>query len=368
MFFSVALEPDNKFPNQQQAGKFWFNSDNGWLQQIHDQTVTFYKGYQDNFCQVTVAPDMVTLQHNEFRTFPLWYKFGCVTNLCGDGLEQAWANIELSMNSTGQVTVTKQRLNLDIADQPLEVWQAVDQIKAILDRTAQEFKQNNPQNVKFYVSGGCDTMLLYVMACAHNLDFELLTNSHYEFDSFTTVNQNRLKQFWAYKQIHHWLTPTWLATGSCGDEYFLRGPAAIAQITAWHDIDFQQELESNSQAYHYHYFKKYTALWSENWQDRARLKKLLPTRNALNQWVLNSLANDHQHWHLGHTLTWTPFHNLDIVKILLQLDITDLMGQFVDATISKQLIARYDTRAVDYISTYKNVNSQENIKKLLENQ
>lgn len=360
----MTLQPDSRFPCQQQLNGFWFNSDPGWQQ--HSQS--FYKGYQDNFCQVNLTADQAWLAHNEFRTFPLWYEPGCITNLPRGELQQAWANIDVSMDPTGQITINKKALNFTVPTGSLTRDQAVDQIKAILDRSAQEFKALSPQNLKFYSSGGCDTMLLYVLARAHDLDFELLTDSHYEPDSFTRANQHILDQFWAYKQIHHWTNPTWLATGSCGDEYFLRGPAVISLITAWYDIDFEQALKANPDAYHFHYFNKYHDLWAQGWRDRQATRQALPIRAALNHKILNNLANDHQHWHLGTTLTWTPFHNLDIVKILLRCEITDLMSQFLDGALSKQLIARYDPRAVDYISTYKNVNSQENIKKLLENQ
>ena len=364
MFFSVTLQPDPRFPHQHPVNQFWFNCDSGWQK----QGSSFSKGYQDNFCQVNLDADRAWLAHNEFRTFPLWYEPGCMTNLPRGDLQQAWANITVSMDSSGEITVKKHQLDLTVPTRTLTQDQAVSEIKTILDLKAQEFQALSPQNVKFYCSGGCDTMLLYVLARAHGLDFELLTDGHYESDGFTRTNQHTLDQFWAYKQIHHWTEPTWLATGSCGDEYFLRGPAAIALITAWYDIDFAEVLKANPEAYHFHYFNKYPEVWAIAWQDRHNVRRTLPMRAALNHKVLNNLANDHQHWHLGNTLTWTPFHNLDIVKILLQLDITDLMGQFVDATISKQLISRYDARAVDYISTYKNVNSQENIKKLLENQ
>ena len=363
MFFSVTLQPDSRFPCQQQIQSFWFNSDPGWQQ--HENS--FYKGYQDNFCQVNFDANQVSVAHNEFRTFPLWYEPGCLTNLPRENLQQAWANIEVSMDSTGQITINKRVLNYSVPTETLTLDQAVDRIQAILDRSAQEFKALGPNNLKFYCSGGCDTMLLYVLGQAHGLDFELLTDTQYEQDSFTRTNQQTLDQFWAYKQIHHWTQPSWLATGSCGDEYFLRGPSAIAMITSWYDIDFEQVLQANPTAYHFYYFNKYQSLWADSWKDRQATKRTLPIRAALNHKILNNLANDHQHWHLGNTLTWTPFHNLDIVKILLQCNIDDLMGQFLDAAISKRLIARYDARALGWLSTYKNINSQENIKKLLEN-
>jgi hypothetical protein len=196
--------------------------------------------------------------------------------------------------------------------------------------------------------------------------FELVTNEYYEPDQFTTENQSALDKFWAYKQIHHWTEPAWLATGSHGDEYFLRGPAVIAMLTSWHNINFGELLMDNPNCYHYHHFNKYSELWKDSWNNRHQLQKEYPTIDLLNRQILNILVNDHQHWHLGNTLTWTPYMDIKIPKILLQCPIDELIPQFLDGRLSKDLIIDYNPDIIDYLSQYKNYNGKENLPKLYE--
>jgi hypothetical protein len=86
----------------------------------------------------------------------------------------------------------------------------------------------------------------------------------------------------------------------------------------------------------------------------------------LNKQILNILINDHQHWHLGNTLTWTPFKDIEIAKILLQCPIEDLLPQFLDARLTKDLIIDYNPDIIDYLSKYKNHNNKENLYMLSE--
>jgi hypothetical protein len=352
MFFSVADRLDSRFPNNYQVGSIWINCDNGWQRTDN----MFYKGYADNYCRITVS-DTATIEHSNPRSFPIWYRQGIITNL--DTLDsQAWSDCSVSMDMLGNVTVTKFDIDLTIPTEALTIAQAQERIRYLLDEKVKQV----PSNVKLFCSGGVDTLLLYGMLDS----FELVPDEHYEEDAFTKDNQQALQKFWAYKQIHHWVAPTWLATGGHGDEYFLRGPAVIAMLTSWHNINFGELLKDNPECYHYYYFNKYSELWKDSWNNRQQLRKEYPTVDLLNRQVLNILVNDYQHWHLGNTLTWTPYKDIRISKILLQCPINELIPQFLDGRLSKDLIIDYNTNIIDYLSHYKNHNPKENLSKLFE--
>jgi len=350
MFFSVSTSVDRRFPNNYQINNMWVNCDNGWQRTDN----MFYKGYADNYCRITVS-DTAIIEHSSPRSFPIWYQPGIITNL--DTLDsQAWSDCSVSMDMLGNVTVIKLDIDLTIPTEILTIAQAQERIRHLLDEKVKQV----PGNIKLFCSGGVDTLLLYGMLNS----FELITDEHYEHDAFTNNNQELLQKFWAYKQIHHWTASAWLATGSHGDEYFLRGPAIIAVLTAWHDINFGQLLANNPDCYHYHHFNKYSELWKNSWDNRHKLKEEYPTMNLLHNQVLNILVNDYQHWHLGNTLTWTPFKDIDIARILLSCNINELIPQFLDARLSKDLIIDYNSNIIDYLSQYKNHNSKENLPKL----
>lgn len=353
MFFSISTSIDKKFPNNYFINNLWVNCDNGW-QKIGE---TFFKGYNDNFCRIVTRPDGARLEHNQHRSFPIWCQEGVITNLSPKSVKVC-ADDTAAINPSGKITLGKLNIDLTTVPNSLTVEQAQEKIIQLLNNKAKSV----PEGIKLFCSGGVDTLLLYSILP----DVELVTDEHFEPDHFTDRNQADLQKFWSYTQIHHWTKPTWLATGSHGDEYFLRGPTAIAMLTAWHNIDFAKLLANNLDCYHYHHFNKYSDLWKRAWDTRQQLKTQYPTSEALNTQILNILVNDHQHWHLGNTLTWTPFKDIEIAKILLQCPVTELIPQFLDAKFSKDLIVAYNPQIVDAVSKYKNHNSSENLHKLVE--
>ena len=353
MFFTISTSIDTKFPNNHFIDQLWINLDNGWT---HSGS-TFFKGYDDNFCKIIVDHSGASVEHSVNRSFPLWCKHGSISNL-NPTTTQVWSDDTVRMDSLGRITLGKLDVDLTMSPDVLTVDQAVDSICQILDS-----KLNSvPDGIKLFCSGGVDTLLLYSMLP----EFELVTEEHFDTDRFTDANHSALQQFWSYNQIHHWISPTWLATGSHGDEYLLRGPAAIGMLTAWHNINFAQLLADNPDCYHYHHFGKYSDLWKSSWANRHQLQQAYPSINDLNTQILNMLVNDYQHWHLGNTLTWTPFKDLEIAKILLQCPVQELIPQFLDAKITKDLIVAYNPQIIHCVSKYKNHNSNENLPKLVE--
>lgn len=332
----------------------WVNCDNGWMQ----TGTTFYKGYDDNYCRITVDAGGAGITHSLPRSFPIWHQTGIVTNI-DSTLTPAWTDDAISMDLSGNIINTKINTDLKVPIETLTISQAQYLIQQRLDKKLTQL----PDNVKLFCSGGIDTLLLYAMLAGQR-SFELIVDEYYEQDTFTKTNQIALNKFWGYTQIHHWTSPTWLATGSHGDEYFLRGPAVIAMLTAWHNIDFGKLLADNPDCYHYHHFNKYTELWTNSWNNRHQLQNEYPTVELLNQQIMNILVNDYQHWHLGNTLTWTPYKDIEIARILLQCSINELIPQFLDGRLSKDLIINYNPAIIDYLSEYKNHNAQENLPKL----
>ena len=356
MFFNISTHTaDHRFPNNYQIRNLWVNCDNGWQRTNN----TFYKGYSDNYCKIIVDESGAKIEHSIPRSFPLYYQDGQITNLESTA-NQAWADDSVAIDHLGVVTLSKNPINLNLDDIPLTITQAQDQIVQLLNKKLTQV----PANLKLFCSGGLDTLLLYAMLKGRH-PFELVQHEYYQQDTFTKVNQQILSKFWAYNQIHHWTNPTWLATGSHGDEYFLRGPAVIAMLTAWHNINFGKLLADNPGCYHYHHFYKYTELWTDSWANRNQLQEQYPTIELLNRQILNILVNDHQHWHLGNTLTWTPYKDIEIVKILLRCPITELVTQFLDGHITKSLIEYYSPGSLAFLSQYKNHGNRENLSKMI---
>jgi hypothetical protein len=319
-----------------------------------------------NYCVIQFT-DNIIIRHSRNRSFELWRNDTCTTNLFTDSnLTNIWASHELHIDP-----LWNQTLHNIVTDQlpisgTLTADQAMDQIAILLDNSVNEFFTHNRPDLQVYFSGGVDTLLIYSLLKYNNRPFELIPYTHYDQDYFTTHNYDALNFFWNYKQIHHWRDPSWLATGSHGDEYFLRGPEVIAMLTAWHNINFTEVMAQHPDSYHYLYFAKKPKIWTDAWANRKKLQEQFPTEALLHGYILNFLLNDYQYLHLGNTLTWTPFKNIEIVRILLRCPIHELIPQFIDAKITKNLIARTDKSLLTALSRYKNHNSSENVLNLLE--
>ena len=105
-------------------------------------------------------------------------------------------------------------------------------------------------------------------------------------------------------------------------------------------------------------------MWTTAWDTRHQLQERYATVADINNQALNILANDYQHWHLGNTFTWTPYKDLEIIRLLLRCPIDQLIPQFLDGAISKTLIRKYNPDVLQFLSRYKNHNARENLDKL----
>lgn len=342
MFFSISKTPDHRFPFSDTFGDWIFNHDDGWT--FHDNS--WSKGYHyerishGNFCQLEYKDNIIHLTHDRERSFPLWWNSQAkiLTNCVGTG-EKIWAD--------RKVRLTKNDIDIETTDiigkidQPTIPYQTVyQQISNSLDEKFGLLKKETIPK-KIFLSGGVDTLALFSYAKKHNIDCEILDYEYFIYDNFCNQFIDEIRNWhWAYKQMHHWKDNCLLITGSCGDEFMFRGPTTIAIWLAWHNINFITLLEK-SQGYHVHYFKllKNQKIFQYHYENRKALQSEYPEKEKLIAHLIDMNLNDHQHWHLGNTLTWTPFKDIEIFKSLLQVEIEELIPQFIDAKMSKELIS-----------------------------
>lgn len=358
------------FSATKQNNKWIFESDPGW----HRYGDIWAKGYAcdctleqaaanydftqpcmmpGNFCLVKINQSTLQLGHNLHRSFPLWANDECVSNFQPIG-EPVWADKLLTVDSTG---MQHQQINMPKSlTESLTLDQVTDKI---LDRVfdhARRFLKHNQLPINIFRSGGLDTTFLYALVTHLGVDFTEPKEPIVESNPWLEQHQLELRPFWGYQQIHHWNTPNILLSGSHGDEYFLRGPNVISMIMAWHDIDFVKILDQNPDAYHHWYFSKpkNLELFVSGFQERSVLKKQYPTWTTLCDQIINILSNDHQHWHLGETLTWTPQKDLDIARWALCLPIEDLIQNSLHGSLTRNCIRRIFPEALDSVTMHKN--------------
>ena len=368
MFFTLSLQPDTRLPNHSIVGNTWFSYDNGWTQQGNKWS----KGYRyptinhGNWIEISCNDNLISINHDGCRSFPLWWDSSTktLTNLLGLG-ERIWADKSIQI------------VNQELCETQFDIYGSIDTspisldnaLETLISKFVQKFEFLNIDtslNKKLFVTGGVDTVMImaFVKNCKTKCD--IIDYDHFEFDQFTNCNiQGLKKHHWAYAQIHHWKAPVMLLTGGCGDEFFFRGPYTIALWAAWHDINIANLLKTTT-GYHVGYYlrDKNLSLFEDAYNNRDEIKELYKTKEDLIKQILNVNINDHQHWHLGATLTWTPFKDLDLTKIILRLNEDDLIKHILDADINKQIIRRVYPECLELLSSTKNTNSREHLEKL----
>ena len=363
MFFNLGKRKSDNFPNHTRIGAWWLSHDNGWSVQPDESA---YKGYRfddinhGNFIKIYFENNQIKILHDLERSFPLWWDpiSANLNNISGPG-QQIWADETIYIEGL-TCTVTKIPVQYNVVEDTL----TLDQVSnSIADLTAQKFAKLNtlPGNRKLFLTGGIDTATLYAVM-NDDPSVELIDYEYFAYDNFTNKNISNIRtaaNHWGYLQIHHWIDPTVLITGGCGDEYFMRGPDAVAKYMAWHDFDLVALLESVA-GYHvgYYLLDKNRRIFDNYYKNRAALKAQFPTYNDLATEIINNNLNDHQHWHLGNTLTFTPFKDINITLLMLQLSFDDMLAHVIDATVNKNIISKFNKSILQNVSLTKNIDTR----------
>lgn len=362
MFFAIASGPLDNFPNRARVGNFWFNHDNGW----HQEDGCWYKGYPGNFCRVALDDGgNITVRHDPWRSFPLWYDrdAGLLTNLRACG-RQIWADRTVTLGDHGIDTVhhpVRDNPALVIGSHSVE--NVVDTLYDIFEK-AHSSLAHLPNKV--YVSGGLDTIVNAALARQHR-DIQIIDHEQFDCDHFVDHNIEQLRSdYWAYKQLHHWSHSTVLITGGCGDEYLMRGPATVAIWCAWHDIDMLAMAQSRPHCYmsRYYALPKNEPIFRQQWLQRQRLKEICPTYQDLAWHIVDNLINDHQHWHLGNTLTMTPMRDITLAIKVLSLPFDEIIQQMLDGVVNRTAIQKFWPELESLISDAKNQNPKQHLHRL----
>lgn len=389
MFFYVSKSKQDNFPYNHQTKNFVVSLDEGWTHVYNSQGDNiWYKGYLDdaplqwyavriseetipthsgNFCVIKVSDQEVTVRTDRLRSFPIWYDLNSgITNLKNIG-ETLWIDCLITLNN--DLTVVRNYFDAigPLPDSKILFDDVIDQVDAILTKKTIEFLEYRDKPLRVFLSGGVDTALVFSYIKKHTKDYELILNSHVDYDYFYLKNHGTMSNHWGYTQIHHWKDHCYLASGAPGDEFTARSPVtanflllsqgtSIPNLLA--DVKFTNCL-------HYSYFnqQKYLDIWTKQQQEFDLSPR---SWNETLKLCCNYNINDWQHWHLGKTLTWTPLRDLEIFKLIASLPIDNLCEQVMNSTVQIALIKRNSPDLLAYISNQKNSqNYMENLTGLL---
>lgn len=373
MFFSISKQKDKRFLNHRPLRNFYFSHDDGW--EVNKNS--FFKGYRTpnishgNWTEIFLNDnEEIKISHDTLRSYPLWWDNDnkILTNLNGNG-ERIWADDNITIKSNGVAEIQKTELLSFINDTSKKPENFTKWVVLNLNQKFTDFIHTyGNESLKFFPTGGIDTGTLFALLKYNNKisNIDILTNEYFYYDEFCNKNIESIQnKYWAYKQMHHWEKKCFLISGAYGDEFWFRGPYIISLWAAWHDIDLIKLLQK-SKGYHVGYFlkEKNIHIFEESFKNRHNIQEMYPTYESLKHQILNINANDHQHWHLNNTITWTPFKDLEITNKILNLPFDDIMAQIIDAKLNKSVISNMSKNVLSGISNTKNSNSRENLKNI----
>ncbi len=382
MFFHISQQPQENYPCQWQLGSFAVSTDEGWKQLAIGPVQMLYKGYADagplesllgqvmfqsipqltgNFCALVVVNDTLTIQSDRYRGFPIYIDDAGINNLVATD-RTAWTDSLITVHA--DLTVTDNQFDVigDIDATELSFQSAQDQVHDILTRKTRQFLSHNTLPLKVFLTGGVDTMLVYSYLCAAGAEFELLDHFHFDHDYFWRANSNKITQYWAYRQTHHWRDPCVLMSGTPGDEFMLRNPDTGNLYLQHAGTTINELIQPHHMQHDY--------IKSELENNQLHLTdtiSLANTKEQLHHQLCNITINDWQHWHLGNTLHWTPLRDLDIFKIVMRLPVECAADQILNSGFSTALIERNMPGGSKLISDQKNAGPElKNLSKLFD--
>jgi len=367
MFFHISKKFDYTFPNYINHNDYFIHFDNGWtycenflykgitqkgvLQIKSKQDIDNYRNANGTFCIISLDSDKIEVIGGKKQKFPIYLLDMTISNTYTAGTNVTCPIFISNTNITESSTKDLYYTNLNTDDKNI--------INLLDDAISNYIKDfNSPTPIKIYPTGGVDTILLISYILKHDIPYDLVTGEHAEMDRFLCNHRNRLrKNYWAYSTIQHWKEPSILLTGAHGDETLLRDFLQAYLMLKYHDEDLVTVCTKNPQLYQStHYllpqcieeYKEYSDMCFEN-------------ENQLKSYILNKFKTDYQHWHLGNTLYFAPFDNIELLNLSLNLTWETARKQLLDAYVSKQLIQKNRPGLLRLISPLKNVDYYQNL-------
>lgn len=388
MFFSIKNKIDNEFDATYSLGNnFYLNIDSGWTIKKYADCVIYFKGYSDsyameellqkiytdsninqdgNFTAVVNRSDEVILKTDNCRAYPLYISFG--NDLQISNLYSKDKKIEFD-HSVRLSKKDRQIILNDVSkfpkhDRANTIEEAVHYIDKILSSNIKNFLANNKNPIKIFLTGGIDSMLIYSYIKKFTKEYKLL---EYEFRKWTKFSKNNWQKIIqtseSYRQSHSWGDESVvLVNGFYGDQFFFRDAACLNLICEHYKKKLSEQTQKYNNSYNSDYFNlKSTMEFVENISSQKKYKIIQKDINKTKEYCINMLASSYFVWHLDHTIYYTPFKNLKIPNIILDLPIDAIIDNAFNCTIQKKLLQNNDDKLLSIVYKKKNAGDYQNL-------
>ena len=377
MFFQISKSKNEKFPNCIRLNhKFCVNLDNDW-QIIKDKNnLIIFKGLIDcedltlesiknekkgSYTAIVDDGDNIYVLHDQLRAYPLFYNTEktIITNLYQEDiydrdryeLKKIYSDNTLRINKDGKIIINHIKTPYNIPDKKYQLNEAVEKINNILNNSISTFCKKNNRPIKINLTGGFDSLLIYSVLKKKNIDFEILDFEYKEWDYFYMNNtSNILKTQPLFSRASMWKNESnVIATGYHGDQIFIREVWLLILFCRLNDIQYNDIKNNFKTSYMYENFIK-------NEQSNIPLIKdcyAIDKKKIIGKMFSFVRAADFM-WHIDKTYYWSPLKDLEIMKIILNLNTNDVIDNAFNCTIQRKLLEINYPEVLDLVSEKKN--------------
>lgn len=224
----------------------------------------------------------------------------------------------------------------------------VDIVLSILTNNCQGYAKYNTDILNIWCTGGLDSVLLLAICEKANIPYNLYAHkSHtaYHVEYETTLTKHVKNEFPNYQFMSLFTDRTVLGTGYDGDSYLCRHPAQINVLAnclgkTVHDVVKPE-----------HYITSY--LKRPMFSDMNNISWQINEEDAKSR-ILHGITQWLSVWHLDNTISFTPYRDMDLIKIVLTLPIEELLNASLDGIIQKKAIEKCNIDFLSLVDKQKN--------------
>ena len=379
MFFSISKKKLDNFPCHHNVNGKVINLDMGWKSIKINDTLFFYKGYCDQkrieetllefdldpnpkysgvFCILIVRKDSITITHNLLRLFSIFIYENEISSLPNLKSFDSYQELEnfyyLEISSSIQRKEIKNLITT--SSNSLTVLEAVDQVNEILTNKFLNFYDQTKSKINLIVNGGLDSITiasyLYKLKIPCNISF----NNYQEFSPFMMHNYDLIGDTYTNFKVH--LTKdsvNHVAVGDWGDLAFGKD-FCYSAFFKYQKIDPYKIINTDHYMYYFYHSTKNQTYYNTLDDDfeKYSLKKI---RFKMLKDVLHS-NNKSSVFHIDSNVYFVPFADIEIPKIIIELNAKDFIENLLDSSIQKELIKKNAPWMIDAVSKHKNINGR----------
>jgi hypothetical protein len=334
MFFYIGNEC--KLLEQVDTGLFL---DKGWTK----VNSAWYKGYSTE-CNLRESLDKIL---NGYKPKGIW----CVIALDDDGYKTYHPEIcpfpsdgiTNLHNVTGSCSAS---FNVDSSVNSIDT--VVDTALSILVNSCQGYAKYNSDILNIWCTGGLDSVLLLAICEKANIPYNLYahkSHSAYHVEHETEFTKYVKNTFPNYQFMSVFSNKTVLGTGYGGDTYFCRHPVQINLLANSLGLTAHDVVKSD------HYVYPYLKRPMFNNMDHVSYQV---SEEEVKTRILHGITQWLHVWHLDNTITFTPYNDISLTKIILTLPVQMLIEASLDGTIQKKAIEKCNPEFLSLVDKQKN--------------